>query len=196
VHIYSSYEGFNNMPPAKAYSIFYLYPFLNIILLYFTNGYPINPLQWLFFGFALFGVFMLRANHFYALMMGISALTESLIYLLIKMINPQNSWDGVLFSYLWVGIVLTIKNYREYAKLKIPVLLNGIIGAVGYYLRFWNVNTIEPTVYSLFSYLGIPFSYFNQYIINNIKPDHISGAFIIIISLILSLTVGGTIPKK
>jgi drug/metabolite transporter (DMT)-like permease len=187
VHIFSSYQGFKYLPPADAYSIFYMYPFINLILLKIGTGYHITGHQWFFFATALFGVFLLRANRFYMLMMGISAFTESIIYFMIKMIKPENSWDGVLYSYLWTAVALTFKNYMNYDQLSIPLLVNGAIGATGYYLRFWNVNSVEPKLYSLFSFLGIPFSYINQYLINGIKPKHLGGAIIILISLVLSV---------
>lgn len=188
IHIYTSYLGFKNLDPADAYSIFYIYPFTNLIMLWLAGLHDINPLQWLAFGTSIIGILLLKANSWFKVIMGISAITESLIYFILKTLNFNNSWDNVFYTYFIPAVILTSLYIKEWYKLEIPILINGVIGAVGYYLRFWNVNTVEPITYSLASYFGIPFSYFNQFFINNISiSPNIFGTTLIILGLMLGL---------
>lgn len=191
IHIFSSYYGFRHMKPADAYAIFYQYPFINLILLFFNGEIELSIFQWLFFSLSFIGILLLRANKFNVLMMYISAVTESLLYFMIRIINPVSSWDGVYFSYVLPAIIMTLIFYTHWRNLEIPALLNGLVGSTGYSLRFWNAINIKPEIFSLFSFIGIPFSYINQYFINNLIPDIFgaTGAFIILTSLIMSVII-------
>ena len=68
VHIYSSYRGFELLESGVAYSIFYLYPIMIVLMAYNTDLYKdkqisyqkIIPIMFL----ALFGVFLLILSFF------------------------------------------------------------------------------------------------------------------------------------
>lgn len=191
IHIFSSYYGFRYMKPADAYAIFYQYPFINLILLFLNGEVNLSIFQWMFFSLSVLGIILLRANKFNVLIMYISAITESLLYFMIRIINPVSSWDGVYFSYVLPAIIMTLIFYTHWRDLEIPALMNGFVGSSGYSLRFWNAVNVKPEIFSLFSFIGIPFSYINQYFINNIVPDVLgaTGAFIILTSLIMSVII-------
>ena len=107
-HIYSSYRGFELLESGVAYSLFYMYPIL-ILLVARKQIHPIILL-------ALFGVFLLVSNEKFDVMNVIkspegfvmillAALTEAAIYFLVRDIKTTNNWNHVFISY-FLGAIL------------------------------------------------------------------------------------------
>ena len=110
-HIYTSYRGFQLLDSGVAYSIFYLYPIMILLL----SGYKITPVM----GLALLGVYMLASkdsavdmesfdkkmekNETFPneglIMIVLAAFTEAIIYFLVKDIKTFNNWNHIFISY-------------------------------------------------------------------------------------------------
>lgn len=69
------------------------------------------------------------------------------------------------------------------------LLLNGVIGAVGYTLRFYSSQKMNPIWFAVLSYLGIIFAFIYGMVFNNeqLKKQYVLGTIFII--------VGGIIMK-
>ena len=114
------------------------------------------------------------------LFMLLSALTESLLYLIIKT-TPlgANMWNPILFVYLG-ALILGITGWTigstlspalsislqsilspEFAQISI---YNALIGMFGYMFRFWSIPRMNTLLYSVLSYTGIITSHIFGYL--------------------------------
>ena len=104
----------------------------------------------------------------------LAALTEALIYFLIRRVKTSNHWNHVFISYLLGAVLMTAYVvYTEYmtpnhtasleaadkTRVGIAVLANGFIGSVGYFLRFYSSYRLDAAVYAPLSYFGVVMSY-------------------------------------
>lgn len=178
-HILSSYYGFRALVPSMAQSIFYLYPFINMLLNIVILGETISPTKFLFILPVIYSIYQIYGIgktetlgvdlQLGLIMIAISAITESLLYILIKSVElGNNPWNSVLVSYSLAailygvyylynnGLVQTkdtiVANKKE---VFILVLLNMLIGSLGYGLRFWSIPRIPSVTHSIISYTGI-----------------------------------------
>lgn len=207
-HIYTSYRGFQLLDSGVAYSIFYLYPIMILIL----SGYRLTPVM----GLALLGVYLLvdtekeepfettiektekeekRETFEYEgiVMILAAALTEAIIYFLVKDIKTFNNWNHIFISYFPGFIVLSylfqsdiwfLSSSQTNTRLSWAVLINGAIGLSGYLLRFFSVSRLDTMLYAMLSYFGIVMSFVYGVIFNSetISLKKIVGAFLIIFS--------------
>jgi drug/metabolite transporter (DMT)-like permease len=107
----------------------------------------------------------------------LAALTEALIYFMVRRIKTGNHWNHVFLSY-FVGFVafsayllvkgagLPISEIRL-PRLGLAVGLNGFIGAVAYFLRFFAASNLAASIFAPLAYFGMVMSYvygivFNQ----------------------------------
>lgn len=217
IHIYSSYKGFLNLDSGIAYSIFNIYPLLillfsgmtwrmeffysiiGLILFIVANFYYQNNNKQ-----------SINTNFMYGFgMMIISAITEALIYFVVQNIKTDNNWNQLFVAYffsailssLWIFKVYYVdkKNYininnNDENKFNIglvglALLINGIIGVIGYWLRFYSMYRLNPMLYSTLSFFGIIMAYFYGILINNESIDwlKITGSILIVISNLLIL---------
>jgi drug/metabolite transporter (DMT)-like permease len=211
VHIYSSYEGFRSLDAGVSFSIFNIYPLLILLMsgLPWKLEYFISIIGLIFFiisNYTKNNVNTKNNDFYYGLIfMIIASITEAIIYFMIKNIKTNNSWNHLFISYFFGTIITTIyvinKYYINEEKannvnveknngffiLGISILLNGIIGSIGYYLRFYSSYNLDAGIYSTLSYFGIITAYLYGYIFNNETIDvyKILGSIFIIISNIL-----------
>lgn len=115
----------------------------------------------------------------------LSAFTEALIYFMIRKVKTTNHWDHLFISYFPGAVVMTIymiylwiksRNQPENINIEekmenkdsqsgfnkrilIAILLNGIIGSVGYVSRFFAAYRLEAKIYAILSYFGIIMAY-------------------------------------
>ena len=170
-HIYTSYKGFILLESGISYTLFYFYPML--ILLF--SGEPINPAILL----AIFGVFLLynenktdKNNWFGIVMIALAAVTEALIYFIVRRLKTTNNWNHVFLSYFMGSLVLTgilynrIYDNIDNQQLTMSLLSNGVIGLVGYFLRFFAITHLEPGLYAPLSYFGVIMSHVYGVLIN------------------------------
>ncbi len=119
LHIYTSYRGFELLESGVAYSIFYLYPIIILLM----SGHKIQSIMLL----SLVGVYLLASKemNFFDLfdlkkgdskksdqilgvaMIGMAAFTEAVIYFLVRDIKTLNNWNHIFISYFLGAILLT-----------------------------------------------------------------------------------------
>jgi len=200
-HIYTSYRGFELLDSGVAYSIFYLYP---IMILLMANK-SIHPVMFL----ALFGVFLLASNDFDfrsigslnigskegVIMILLAAFTEAVIYFLVRDIKTLNNWNHIFISYFLGAIVLSGLFYDKIAamnltgRLSMSLGINSIIGLTGYLLRFYAVSRLDTIIYAPLSYFGIVMSFIYGFINGDVFTIQkmIGATLIIIANLFLHL---------
>ena len=105
------------------------------------------------------------------IMILLAALTEALIYFLIRRIKTTNNWNHVFISYFLGAVLMTVYSIYDFkdtssglesadkGRVGLAVIINGIIGTVGYFLRFFASYRLEPEVYAPLSYFGVVMSY-------------------------------------
>lgn len=187
-HIFFSYEGFRNLDSGVSFAIFNSYP-LMILLLAGTMWHNSYLLVILGLAFFIYGNYAeknpeikkqdedlkkdeSKDNFNYGLVMILlAALTEAFIYFLVRRIKTPNNWNHVFISYFLGAVILTaymVYNYKDAesgldsadkSRVGIAVITNGIIGTMGYFLRFFASYRLEPEVYAPLSYFGVIMSY-------------------------------------
>ena len=198
IHIYVSYRGFELLESGVAYSLFYLYP---IIILIIANK-QFNPVILL----ALFGVFLLISNTKFEMMdiikspegfimILLAALTEAIIYFLVRNIKTTNHWNHIFISYFFGAILFSSYFFKNIitmnltGRLSLSLIINTIIGLFGYLLRFFAISRLETSLYASLSYFGIVMVFIYGIIFNGetIKIKNLFGALLIILSNLLLL---------
>ena len=185
IHIYVSYKGFMILESGTAYTIFYLYPLMIVLL----SNQPFHPILLL----SMVGVWLMAGSFHLENLYGIgmvflAAFTEAIIYFIVRKI-PTSNWHHIFISYIWGAIFLTGYYWNDIQlsvignALSLSVLINGVIGAAGYWLRFYSMGLLSPMVYALLSYVGIVMSFvygwwFNQ---EQVTINKIIGALCILI---------------
>ena len=197
LHVYSSYRSFQLLDSGVATTLFYVYPIL--ILLF--SGTAISPI----FLISLFGVYLIandlrgeptektgknedpeniiktntqmkpsfwNEGIFASLM---AAITEAMIFFLVKDLKTLNNWNHLFLSYLFGAIALTgylwknIVSIQLYSGTSISLAVNAFIGLFGYYLRFFAISRLDASIYAPLSYFGIVMSYIYGIFLNNDK---------------------------
>jgi drug/metabolite transporter (DMT)-like permease len=183
-HIFFSYEGFRHLDSGVSFAIFNSYP-LMILLLAGTMWHNSYLLVLLGLAFFIYGNYTTekeetnkkeeskaKESFSYGLIMILfAALTEALIYFLVRRIKTTNNWNHVFISYFLGAVLLTVYSIYNYAdtssgletadkgRVGLAVIINGIIGTVGYFLRFFASYRLEPEIYAPLSYFGVVMSY-------------------------------------
>ena len=202
-HIFFSYEGFRNLDSGVSFAIFNTYPLMILLIagVLWNNVYLLVIAGLALFVFGEVNdqkVNDQKANdqkasdqkagdkkesdsktnpHFiYGIAMVLfAALTEALIYFMVRRIKTGNHWNHVFLSYM-VGLI-AITAYMMYSnndfgknvmpRMSLAVGLNGFIGAVAYFLRFFAASNLEASIFAPLAYFGMVMSYvygivFNQ----------------------------------
>jgi len=212
IHIYTSYKGFEGLESGVAYTIFYTYPLMILLM----AGEKITPIMLV----PLFGVGLLvyesskenmesRTNSenldenndekdektatnpimFSVFMVFLAALTEAMLYFVVRDIKTKNNWNHLFISYFFGSILLLGSLLTKLKQISVTNLLtasfglNIVIGLFGYLLRFYATTRLEPSLYAPLSYIGIITShlyglYFNG---DSITWNKIIGTLLIII---------------
>jgi drug/metabolite transporter (DMT)-like permease len=186
VHIYTSYRGFQLLDSGVAYSIFYLYPIM--ILLMAGRKVTLSILMSFMGVFLLADTFSIQSYEG-VFMIVLAAFTEAIIYFLVKDIKTTNNWNHIFISYFLGALVLSVHMFRDIAHiqlnshLSISLLINAFIGLIGYVLRFYAVSRLDTTIYSSLSYFGIVMAFiYGSLNGESITLKKISGACFIIVS--------------
>jgi drug/metabolite transporter (DMT)-like permease len=197
LHVYSSYRSFQLLESGVATTLFYVYPIIILLL----SGTAISPI----FLISLFGVYLIandlrgestektgknedpeniiktntqmkpsfwNEGIFAAFM---AAITEAMIFFLVKDLKTLNNWNHLFLSYLFGAIALTgyswknIASIQLYSGASISLAVNAFIGLVGYYLRFFAISRLDASIYAPLSYFGIVMSYIYGIFLNNDK---------------------------
>jgi drug/metabolite transporter (DMT)-like permease len=211
IHIYTSYKGFQILESGVAYSVFYLYPIMILLM----SGQKIHYVMIL----ALVGVYLLSSkridfdsitnntkNESFGeskeskesketkikglIMILLAAFTEAVIYFLVRDIKTTNNWNHIFISYFLGAVMLSgymmgdIAKIELNSRLSLSLIINSLIGLVGYLLRFYAVSNLETIIYAPLSYFGIVMSFVYGIFINGdtIDLQKIVGACLIIFS--------------
>jgi drug/metabolite transporter (DMT)-like permease len=229
-HIFFSYEGFRNLDSGVSFAIFNTYPLMILLIagVMWNNVYLLVLL-----GLALFVIGEARSasakksddvkaqsatydttqigdgsekpNFIYGIaMILLAALTEALIYFMVRRIKTSNHWNHVFLSYLFGFIAITgylftpLRIYNaQYAtscsvifadkvgdlnvqrcktfdfaqvlkpRMGLAIGLNGFLGSVAYFLRFFAASNLTASIFAPLAYFGMVMSYvygmvFNQ----------------------------------
>ena len=172
-HIYFSYEGFRNLDSGVSFAIFNSYPLMILVLagVLWNNSYLL----------VIFGLFMfIYGNHveektsssssssidFYygVAMMLLAALTEAFIYFLVRHVKTTNNWNHVFISYFLGAVIMSAVvpfDWKDADKVRVgwSMAINGLIGSLGYFLRFYSSYRLDPAIYAPLSYFGVLMSY-------------------------------------
>jgi drug/metabolite transporter (DMT)-like permease len=208
VHVYTSYKGFQILDGGVAYALFYTYPLMILLL----SGEPIKYMMI----FAMIGVLLLAShentkttdklteknqektqeketnqlNMFGYVMIFLAALTEAIIYFLVRYIKTDNSWNHVFISYLLGAIAYSAVYFKDIIQieptgnLSISLFINIFMGLFGYLLRFFSMSRLSASVYAPLSYFGIVMASIYGYMFNgeDLSPTKIAGIICIIIA--------------
>lgn len=115
-------------------------------------------------------------NFIYGLAMILfAALTEALIYFMVRRIKTDNHWNHVFLSYMMGFIAISgylFSSGNNFGKTMLPRMtlaigLNGFIGSVAYFLRFFAASNLAASIFAPLAYFGMVMSYvygivFNQ----------------------------------
>ena len=184
-HVFFSYEGFRHLDSGVSFAIFNSYP-LMILLLAGTMWHKSYLLVIAGLAFFIYGNYTEKKvekeekkedsnkneKFSYGLIMILfAALTEALIYFLVRRIKTTNNWNHVFISYFLGAVLMTVYSIYNYAdttsgletadkgRVGLAVIINGLIGTVGYFLRFFASYRLEPEIYAPLSYFGVVMSY-------------------------------------
>lgn len=126
----------------------------------------------------------------------LAALTEAIIYFIVRELKTKNNWNHVFISY-FLGAVLfslfffeQIKDISINSMLSLSLVGNLFIGLVGYYLRFFSISRLDTSIYAPLSYFGIVMAYFYGVLFNNdtLSIEKILGTLCIVLpNIYLSL---------
>lgn len=231
IHIFSSYLSYNILSSGVGYSIFYIYPIFNLLGRTLFYNEKINKINYIYMSIAIVGVYLIYKKHkteteldiktenieklqnfndilktkntTIGVIAGIvSALTESIIYFMVKD-NPigVSPFIQLFKTYLFGGIVSIIYliyniatntytnmfldlDYNYWITL---ILFNAIIGFVGYLLRFIMIPKLSTLLFNSLIFIGVIFSYMWGYILSNepITYSNLSGTLLILMSIFL-----------
>lgn len=183
-HVYTSYKGFMLLESGMSYTLFYLYPIMILLM----SGEPISPIM----GLSLLGVYLLYSEKTTdkkekegktkdkkdqetdklhgVIMISLAAFTEALIYFIVRRLKTTNNWNHIFLSYfpgslLMTGFLFNQINFTN-QSINLSLVLNGVIGLVGYLLRFFAISKLSPSVYAPLSYFGVIMAYVYGILIN------------------------------
>jgi len=186
-HIFFSYEGFRNLDSGVSFAIFNTYPLMILLIagVMWNNVYLLVLL-----GLALFvlgeaqsaigtttGLTQeLPTNFIYGLAMILfAALTEALIYFMVRRIKTDNHWNHVFLSYMMGFIAISgylFGSGNDFGKTMMPRMslaigLNGFIGSVAYFLRFFAASNLAASIFAPLAYFGMVMSYVYGIVFND-----------------------------
>ena len=186
-HVFFSYEGFRHLDSGVSFAIFNSYP-LMILLLAGTMWHNSYLLVLMGLAFFIYGDYAEKSNkesiekdaekekgkenfNYGIIMILLVAVIPSLIAFLIRRIKTTNNWNHVFISYFLGAVLMSAYSIYNYAdtssgletadkgRVGLAVIINGIIGTVGYFLRFFASYRLEPEIYAPLSYFGVVMSY-------------------------------------
>ena len=179
-HVYFSYEGFRHLDSGVSFAIFNSYPLMILLLagVVWDNSYLLAIVG---LGLFVYGNYADKHEssgtnvssfktqdtdfNYGLIMILLAALTEAFIYFLVRRVKTTNHWNHVFISYFLGAAIMSAYvafNSIEFvnkARVGLSMVINGIIGSVGYFLRFYSSYRLDPAIYAPLSYFGVVMSY-------------------------------------
>lgn len=186
LHIVSSYYAFKVLPSATALSLFYTYPFFNIIFSRLLLNEKINYgiISWLFVSFI--GILFVIApqpdeislNPLGLIAIAISAITESLIYIAFRSKYEPSEFAGMFHLYAGGLIAVLAASLTGWiqpfdfkpATWKPLLLFNLFIGFISYAVVFGLITEIPVEIFAAFTFVGILSGFVFGYITKERQP--------------------------
>ena len=166
LHIYTSYKGFLLLNSGVSYTLFYTYPVIILLL----SGYTIPFLV----GLVCIGVVLLATTSSLdaypyegVVMILLAAMTEAIIYFIIRNMPSKNAWNHIFLSYLLGAVVFTAylrPSFTLTSDVSLSMVINSLLGLGGYLLRFYSMSHLDVFTYALLSNVGIIMSYVYGYV--------------------------------
>ena len=105
----------------------------------------------------------------------LAALTEALIYFMVRRIKTDNHWNHVFLSYMMGFIAISgylFGSGNDFGKTMLPRMslaigLNGFIGSVAYFLRFFAASNLAASIFAPLAYFGMVMSYVYGIVLND-----------------------------
>lgn len=128
----------------------------------------------------------------------LAAFTEALVYFLVRRVKTENHWNHVFISYFLGAVAMTayvfyadgfsvskVAETLNQSRVGIATALNGFIGSVGYFLRFYASYNLEASMFAILSYFGIIMSYVYGIAFNNesLTIPKVLGTLCVILSI-------------
>lgn len=187
-HVGTSYYAFEQLPAGIAMSLFYTYPFFNLLGGAMFYGETVTIFQLLMMIVAFVGVMMVAPEiregfqtteedgtlkwNWKGLFAGIAAaLSETIMYFAVKDAVRPNPYFSMIELYpsalilmlSYLGVTQQSIDLRP--KVWIPMLLfNAIIGFTGYAMRFYAIPNLPTIVFSILSFIGVVASFIWGYV--------------------------------
>ena len=225
LHVYTSYKGFQLLESGIAYVLFYTYPILILLmsgapfhywmLLSLVGVYLLSSTQLQnnnreteSFDSTTTStapskpIFKkspdVKENFMYegVVMILLAALTEAMIYFLVRRIKTDNHWNHMFLSYSLGAILLFVWSFQDIinptfstAIFSVSMGINMVIGLLGYLLRFYAMTRLDTTLYSSLSYFGIFMSYVYGVVFggDTITPMKIIGTLLVLVPNLIHL---------
>jgi drug/metabolite transporter (DMT)-like permease len=196
VHVYTSYKGFQLLESGIAYVLFYTYPIfilllsgapfqywmlLSLVGVYLLSSSKTQKSDSESFETTTSSIKPpktpkplfkksadVKENFMYEgiVMILLAALTEAMIYFLVRRIKTTNHWNHMFLSYSLGAFVFFLWFFQDIinptfstATFSASMGINLVIGLVGYLLRFYSMTRLDTTLYSSLSYFGVFMSY-------------------------------------
>lgn len=221
IHVYTSYRGFQLLESGIAYSLFYTYPLMillfagehinafallaviGVILLANDVQNTLSPEN----------TEKNNTEEYFAeretekkepkdllpsfqyegyVMIALAAITEAIIYFIVRSIKTTNNWNHLFLSYFVGTFLFSFIGFKDItkitlsSKLSISLLINAVIGLCGYLLRFYAATRLSPSIYAPLSYIGIVMAYVYGFVFNQeqITIQKILGTICILAAII------------
>ena len=183
VHIGSSYASYRNLSAGSALALFYTYPFMNILAGYLFLGEKVSLLVLPLLLLAFVGVLLVsyaenteeketsggtEKNTLYGISMALlSAMTETMIFLLVKTSTLQNPFVNILqlypIGFLALALYASTEGFQDVKgspfQLAQIIAFNMFIGFVGYSLRFYSIPRLSTVIFSILTFIGVAAGY-------------------------------------
>jgi drug/metabolite transporter (DMT)-like permease len=179
LHVYVSYKGFLLLESGISYALFYTYP----LFIYLGTYFSLTP----YFIFPVLGTWLMYYDNKEINMLGVgmillAAITEAMIYFIVRKLKTSNPWNHVFISYV-LGTIVFSGFASPTQTVSLSMAINAIIGLLGYLLRFFSISHLSPVVYSFLSYVGIIMAFVYGVIFNgdSITPFKLLATFFILI---------------
>ncbi len=185
-HVFSSYTAFDELQAGIAMSIFYTYPFWNMLGARIFLGEPIKAWTLPLFAIALFGTYLIASaapdSTSYKEQKGgkslplrgiiaaiMAALTETGLYLTVRGSSTANPFSNMTLLYLGgaaliMGALPFFKSAGQSLDLQLKSLLpiggfNATIGFTSALLLFFTARHLPAYMYSILAFVGVATAY-------------------------------------
>lgn len=197
-HVGTSYYAFEQLPAGIAMSLFYTYPFFNLLGGALFYGETITIFQLLMMIVAFIGVMMVapeikegfeiknddgtREFNWKGLFAGLAAaLSETIMYFAVKDAVRPNPYFSMIELYpsALIAMLAYLGINRQSIDLRpsvwLPMILfNAIVGFTGYAMRFYAIPFLPTIVFSILSFIGVVASFVWGYVFVREVPTWLS----------------------